>query len=568
MLRRYPTEARAPGAGTPVRLIFLGGVEEVGRNMMAVEYDDNIVVIDVGLQFPEENMPGIDFIVPNVDYLKQNKDKIRGVIITHGHYDHIGAIPYVIYDMGNPVIYTAPLTKGMILKRQEDFPHLPPLKIQEISGETKLNLGPFEIEFFHVNHNIYDAYGVAVRTPLGLIIHTGDFKFDNTPIGDKPADYAKMAMFSIEGILVLMADSTSADKAGHSISESKIKENLEEIFIHAKGRIIAASFASLISRIQQFITLAEEHNRYVAIDGRSLKANVAIAHELGYLKIKKGTLIDIKDINSYPDSKVLIMATGAQGEEKAVLMRIAQREHKYIELKAGDVVIFSSSVIPGSEAAVQALKDVIYRQGARVYHYQMMDVHAGGHAQAEDLKLLYNLTRPKFFVPISGNFFMLRINADLAESVGIPKENIIIPFNGEIIEAGKDFIRKSKEKVPANYIMVDGLGVGDVKEVVLRDRQVLAEDGIFVIIAVVDSATGKVRGSPDIISRGFVYLRESKELLYETRKLIRKIIEDSTTQMHPLNWAWVKDNLRERVGKFLFTKTERRPMVLPVIIEV
>ncbi|MBI2052770.1 MAG: ribonuclease J [Candidatus Ryanbacteria bacterium] len=546
----------------------MGGVEEVGRNMSFLEYGNDIVIIDMGLQFPEENMPGIDYIIPNVTYLKEKKANIRGVIITHGHYDHIGAIPYLSYELGSPTIYAMPLTRGIILKRQEDFKHFGRLNIEEIAGDSKLKLGIFDVEFFHVNHNIFDTVGVAIHTPVGTVCHTADFKFDNNPVGDKPADYAKMAKLSQEGVLLLLSDSTGAERAGHSISEKTIEENLEDIVEHASGRIIVATFSSLISRLQQLIKLADKFGRKVAIDGFSMKSNVALAQELGYLKIPKGLLIDIKNVDDYPPEKILVLCTGAQGEGGAVLMRIATREHRYVRLQEGDTVVFSSSVIVGNERTVQRLKDTIYREGAEVYHYQMMDIHAGGHAQSEDLKLMLNLMRPKFFMPIHGNYFMLKLHSKLAQSVGIPKENIVVPANGTIVELTANSVHVSKERVPSNYVMVDGLGVGDVKEVVLRDRQMMAADGMFVIIAVIDAQTGKVRGSPDIISRGFIYLKESRDLLHETRERVRRTIEDITGKMHPVNFQYVKEELRDKIGQFLYQRTERRPMVLPVVIEV
>ncbi len=558
-----------------IKVIPLGGMEEVGRNMIVFEYANpsspnhgDILIVDMGLQFPEENMPGIDYVIPNASYLENKKDKIVGVIITHGHYDHIGAIPYMNHKIGNPTIYTAALTKAIILRRQEEFRQLPRLNVVEITSEKKLKLGIFDVEFFHVNHNIFDTLGVCIHTPLGTIVHTSDFKFDNNPVGDKPADYAKMAQISSRGVLLLMSDSTNAEQLGHSISEKTIEENLEEIFEHSQGRIIAATFASLLSRVQQIIHLAEKFGRYVALDGFSMKTNVMIAQELGYLKVKKGTLIDVSDFNKYPPEKLVLIATGAQGEENASLMRIAQREHRYVMLQPKDTVIFSSSIIPGNERTVQGLKDVIYRQGANVFHYQMMDIHAGGHAKSEDLKMMINLMRPKFFMPIQGNYFMLKLHSNLAEEVNIAKENIVIPSNGDVVKVSEEKIEISDERVPANYIMVDGLGVGDVKEVVLRDRQMLAQDGIFVIITVIDSQAGQVHGSPDIISRGFVYLKESQELLKDTRQLVKKTVEESSAKMHPINITFIKDQIKETVGKFLFHKTKRRPMVLPVVIEV
>src|SRR3990167_1819215 len=460
-----------------------------------------------------------------------------------------------------------PLTRAIIMKRKEDFKHMGEITVEQITTESVLQLGVFKVEFSHVNHNIPDTIGVAVRTPVGIVAHTADFKFDNNPTGDKPADYAKIARLSSEGVLLLMSDSTGAERAGHSISESTIQDNLEEIFQSSKGRIIAATFASLISRIQQMITLAERYERKVAIEGFSMKSNVLIAQQLGYLNVKKGTIVDVRDIENYPPNRILIIGTGAQGESGAVLMRIAQREHRFIRFEDGDTVIFSSSVVPGNERTVQTMKDVIYRQGAKVFHYGMMDIHAGGHAQQEDLKLMINLMRPKFFMPIHGNYFLLKLHANLAESVGIPKENVIIGGNGRVIELTSDSARMTKEEVTANYVFVDGLGVGDVGEVVLRDRQMLAEDGIFVVIVIVDSKTGKVHTSPDIISRGFIYLRDNQDLLKYVRHKVKEIVEQHSTQ-RPINTPYIRDLLRDEIGQFLYQKTHRRPMVLPVVTEI
>ncbi len=551
-----------------LRIIPLGGLEEVGRNMTVFEYGNDIIIVDMGLQFPEEDMPGIDYIIPNTAYLKDKKEKIRGVIITHGHYDHIGAIPHSMGRLGNPPIYTTALTKGIILKRQDDFPEAPKLDIRQINKDSKIKLGCFNIEFFHVNHNIPDGVGLVIGTPVGKIVHTGDFKFDHSPIGDEPADISRISEIANGGILALMSDSTNAEKPGHSISEKEIQDNLEIIFKESAGRIIIATFASLISRIQEVINLAEKYNRKVAVDGYSMKMNTQIAKDLGYIKAQKGTLIKINQIKDYPDKRVVVVCTGAQGEGNAVLMRIANKEHRHIQIQKNDAVTFSSSVVPGNERTVQNLKDILWRQGARVYHYQMMDIHAGGHAQVEDLKMMINLIKPKFFIPVHGNYYMLKLHGEIAESVGIDAKNILVAGNGNVISINEDSIQLSDEKVPANYVMVDGLGVGDVGQVVLRDRQTMAEEGMFVIIATIDSKTGKVHGEPDIISRGFVYLRESKELLNQTREKVKKIVEKASSDEHTVNWSYVKDNIRDKVGQFLYTKTQRRPMVLPVVIEI
>ncbi len=551
-----------------LRIIPLGGLEEVGRNMTVFEYDNDIIIVDMGLQFPEEDMPGIDYIIPNTAYLKNKREKIRGVIITHAHYDHIGAIPHSMARLGNPPIYTAPLTRGIILKRQEDFPQAPKLDIHQVGVTDKIKLGCFEIEFFHVNHNIPDSMGLAIQTPVGLIIHTGDFKFDHSPINEKPADLAKITQLGGKGVLLLLSDSTDAEIPGHSISENEIQKTIEGIFDGLKGRIIIATFSSLLTRIQEIIWLAEKFGRHVAIDGYSMKANVAIARKLGYLKIKKNTLISPKQANELPDNKVVILCTGAQGEGNAVLMRLATGEHRFLKIHPEDTVIFSSSVVPGNERTVQNLRDILCRKGAKVINYEMMDVHAGGHAPIEDLKMMINLVKPKFFIPVHGNYYMLKLHAEIAESVGISPENIILASNGNIVLLNQESIGLSKEKAPANYVMVDGLGVGDVGQVVLRDRQAMAGDGMFVVIAIIDSKTGQVRGEPDIISRGFVYLRESKELLDQTRAKVKKIISQTSSAEHTVNWSYVKDNIRDKIGQFLYTKTQRRPMVLPVVIEI
>lgn len=558
-----------------LRIIPLGGLGEIGRNMMILEYNDSslpdggdILIIDMGLQFPEEDMPGIDYIIPNTAYLKDKKEKIRGVIITHGHYDHIGAIPHSMARLGNPTIYTAALTRGIIMKRQEDYPDAPKLDINLIKKTDKLDLGCFHIEFFHVNHNIPDGLGIVIDTPIGRIVHTGDFKFDYSPVGDDPVDIERIKEISAGNVLALMSDSTCAEKPGHSISEKEIQDNLELIFKEAPSRIIIATFASLIVRVQEVINLAEKYGRKIIVEGYSMKSNIEIARKLGYLKIQKDTIIPARRIEDYPPQKIVVVCTGAQGEGNAVLMRVVNKEHKHIRVQKDDAIVFSSSVVPGNERSVQNLKDIFWRQGAHVYHYKMMGIHAGGHAQEEELKTMINLMKPKFFIPIHGNYYMLKLHGAIAESVGIPLKNIIIGNNGQVILVDKSSINLTKESAPTNYVMVDGLGVGDVGQVVLRDRQAMAADGMFVIIAVVDSRTGKVRGEPDIISRGFVYLRESKDLLNQTRKKTKEIINSASSNKGPVNWVYVKDNIRDKIGKFLYTKTQRRPMVLPVVIKV
>ncbi len=558
-----------------IKFVPLGGCGEVTRSMYVYEYcppgesEGDIVIVDMGLQFPDEDMPGIDYLIPNVEYLKNKKHRIRGVVITHGHFDHIGAIPHLLDALGNPHLYTTPLTRGMIMKRQEDFKSSPKPKIEVINSESKLRLGDFDIEFFHVNHNIPDCVGVLLKTPAGNIVHTGDFKFDLSPVNERPADIPRLSAIGREGVLLLVSESTHAEHPGHQISETEVQRSLEEIYKVAEGRIIAGTFSSLLTRIQQLIWLAEKYNRKVVIEGYSMKQNVAVSRELGYMKIKKGTIIDTREIDNFSDDRIVIICTGAQGEDRAVLMRIANNEHKDIGLKANDSIIFSSSVIPGNEATVQRLKDTLYKKVAKVYHHANMDIHAGGHAKQEELKEMIELTKPKHFIPMHGNYFMLKLHAELAVEVGIARSNIMIAEDGDILALSDLGIRKLKEKAPNDYVMVDGLGVGDIKEVVLRDRQHLAGDGIFVIIVLVDSKTGKIRTSPDIISRGFIYLKESQELLKDVRFKTKSLVEEITVAgSRPINWVHVKDELRDAIGQFLFTKTQRRPMVLPVVIEV
>jgi len=553
-----------------VKIIHLGGLGEVGRNMILLEYQKKILIIDVGFRMPEEDMPGIDFIIPNTTYLQDKKKDILGIVFTHGHYDHIGAFPYLIEKIWNPSlrIFASPLTKGIILKRQEDFSNQPKIDIEEAKDGFKVQLGPFKVEFFRQNHNIPDNLGIFIETPVGNIIHTSDFKFDLTPINDLPTNFQKLKEFGQKGVLLLMSDSTGAEEENHSLSEKTIEKNLAEIFEKAQGRIIAATFASLINRVQQIIALSEKYERKVCLEGRSMKNNIEISRALGYFKTKKGTIISSKESVSHHDSKITILCTGAQGESEAALMRIALKIHPFINLKKGDTVIFSSSVIPGNERTVQIMKDEILRQGAKVFHYKMMDIHAGGHGQKEELKEMIELTKPKFFIPIHGQYSMLASHAELAKETGIPEKNVFLAENGQIINLNQKSIVAEKDKVPVNYIMVDGLGVGDVGEVVLRDRQMLSRDGMFVIVAVVDKTTGKVKGSPDIISRGFVYLRESKDLLKETRKKVIGIVDNAVSAGGAVNWIFIKDEIRNKIGQFLFSKTQRRPIILPVVIEV
>jgi len=552
-----------------LRIIPIGGLNEVGRNMTIIEYKNSILIIDMGLQFPEEDMPGIDYIIPNIDYLRGKEGNIRGLILTHGHMDHIGAIPHLMHELGNPTIFTAPLTRGFILKKQDEYPEAPKLNIKTVNPDDKFNLGDFQLEFFHVNHSIPDGIGIVIKTPEGIIVHTGDFKFDHSPIGDKPADIARIAEIGKLKPLVLMSDSTEADTPGYSISEKEIQNNLEEIFRKARGRIITVTFASLIARIQEIINLSEKYQRKLVLDGYSMRTNVEIAKTLGHLKIKPDTLIQSSQANKVQDRKLVILATGAQGEGNASLMRIVTGEHKYLRIHKEDTVIFSSSVIPGNERTVQGLKDSIYRQGARVVDYKMMGIHSGGHAREEDLKMMMNLVKPKFLIPIHGTYYMRKAHEELAQSVGLPWQNIFVVENGSILEFSNGKANTSQEKAKTNYVMVDGLGVGDVQNVVLRDRQMMAQDGMFVIIVTIDSKTGKVYKSPQIMSRGFVYVKGSTELMNQTKAEVVKVVSlKHEAYRAPTNWSFLQKELRNKIGAFLYKKTEKRPMVLPVVVEV
>ena len=561
--------------GAKLRVIPIGGNEEVGRNMTVFEYLPNgktikdIVIVDMGLQWPEEDMPGIDYIIPNIEYLKGKEKFIRGVIITHGHYDHIGAIPHLIPALGNPQLFGTPLTLGIIAKRQEDFKQTSPLKLKSITTETILRLGDFRIKFFGVSHNIPGSVGVIIESPLGKVVHTGDFKLDPLASGDTPTEMDKIKALGKENIIALMADSTNATQEGHQLTEGKIQTNIDEVLDKAPARIILGTFASLLGRIQQIIWSAEKLQKKIIVEGFSMKRNVELAQQLGYMKVKKGTIIPLKDMKLFPDNKIIIICTGAQGEDNAVLMRVATNEHRNIKIEKGDTIVFSSSVIPGNERSVQRLKDNLYRKGADVIHYKMMDIHAGGHAKQEDLYDMIKMVKPKYHIPVYGNHSFLKIHGKVALKAGLAENNILIADNGQVIEFNKNRQGKLlKEKVNSDYVFVDGLGVGDVSHIVLRDRKLMAADGMVVIIATVSGKNGNLISSPDIISRGFIYMRENKALVETIRSKVKTIVNEHNKTKTQANEAYIKDKLRNDLGQFIFSKTKRRPMILPVIIEV
>ncbi len=554
-----------------IRIITLGGVEEIGKNMTIFEYKDSIIIVDAGIQFPGGEAPGVDFIIPDTTYLEQRKEKIKGLFITHGHLDHIGGIPYLMDKIGNPPIYARPLSAAFIKKRQEEFPHLPKIDMRLVEKDSKIKItDELNMRFFSVTHTIPDAMGVILETPQGNIIHTGDLKIDHESGVPLKFELEKFAKIGKENNLCLLTDSTNVDKLGYSFPEREVHENLKRIIQDTNGRLIIGTFASLLERIVFIIKAAEKLGKKVIVDGRSMKVNVEIAKELGLLQAAKHVLIPIEEMEQHSPDKIIILATGAQGDAYAALMRIANKQHKHIKIGPADTIVLSSSVIPGNERDVQKLKDNLARQGAKLVHYTIADVHSSGHAYKEEAGWIIKMIKPRFFIPIHGYHYMLRVHAEIAGKCGIKPGNTVVPDNGmliDITDKGKK-ITPLKKKASAGIVMVDGLGTGDVKEVVVRDRKALAEDGMFVIVAVIDVKTGKVRKSPDIISRGFIYLKESQDLLNQTRLLVKKTVEDSTGNMHPINFDYVKDNIRDKIGSFLFNQTKKRPMILPVILEV
>jgi ribonuclease J len=555
-----------------IRIIPLGGVEEIGKNMTMIECGNDIIVVDIGFQFKDENTPGIDYILPNTKYLEERKDRIRAVIITHGHLDHIGGIPYVMPRIGNPPLYTRMLTSVMVKKRQEEFTHVPPLDIKIVEKDETITLGSLKVKFFAVTHTIPDAMGVIIQTPYGSIVHTGDLKLDHVdgvPTEEENDEFDKK--FKNEKVLLLMADSTNVENPGFSIPEKTVHKNIEEIIKNTKGRLIIATFASLLERMLKIIEYAEKYGKKVVVEGRSMKTNIEICRNLGLLKPKKDTLITVEEIDSHPPERIIVLATGAQGDEFAAMMRMSNKTHKYIKITPRDTILLSSSIVPGNERAVQKLKDNLSRQGANIIHYRIADVHSSGHANRDETAWIHRKINPKFFMPVHGYHYMLRVHGEIAKDANSLKdESIIIPDNGSIVEIKDkgERIVKLKEKAPSGIVMVDGFSVGDIQDVVIRDRQLLAQDGIFIVFAIINAQTGKLKKSPDIISRGFVYLRESQELLHHARIIIKNTVEESTHGMNPINVDYVKAAISDNVSKFLLQKTAKRPIVIPVLLTI
>ncbi len=557
----------ATRASTRLRVIPLGGLSEFGRNMMIIEYGKDMLAIDMGVMFPSESMPGIDFVIPDISYVKQRKGMLKGVVVTHGHLDHMGAIPYLIKECGMPPVYGTRLTIGMIRDRLEEFHLDRQVRLVETHPDDTIQVGVFRLNFFRVNHNIPDSVGVVIRTPVGVIIHTGDWKFDHTPQDQRPTEFGKIARLGDEGVLMLCSDSTRAEVPGYCLSEKDIQANLESLFTKAHGRIIVATFSSLISRIQQTINAAVDLNRKVAVAGMSMEKVLTTAAKLGYLKMPRGTLIKTDQIRNFPDNKLVILSTGSQGQETSALVRMSRGEHRHIKIQPRDTIILSSSPIPGNERAVTNLMNELYGLGAHVIYNKLFDVHTSGHGYREELKLMLGLVRPRYFMPIHGERYMLVHHAELAHQMGWDDRSLFVLSNGAIIEFDQTgTAHLSQEKVHVDNIMVDGLGVGDVEEVVLRDRRVLSKDGMLVIIAAVNT-DGKLVGLPNVISKGFVHVKESEHLMNEVRVLVRRIV-DGYNCSEIDNWSPVRNRIRDDVGLLLFKRTEKRPMVLPVVIKV
>ena len=546
-------------------IIPLGGLGEIGKNMTVIKYGNNIIVIDAGLTFPEDEMLGVDIVIPDITYLLENKQLVRAIILTHGHEDHIGAIPFILKDLNVPV-YGTRLTLGLLEQKLKEAGILNQARLMKIKAEDTVNIGPFEIEFIRVSHSIPDVVALGIKTPVGTIVHTADFKFDHTPIDGEVTDFYKFAQLGKEGVLVLLSDSTNAEREGYTMSQKHVGENFDEIFNNAKGRIIVASFASNIHRLQQIFMTAYKYERKVAVCGRSMQNTVEVAAELGYLDIPQNTLIDLDSITQLPNKQIVVISTGSQGEPMSALSRIAKGEHKKVQIVPGDTIIISANPIPGNEKMVAKTIDQLFKQGAEVIYERVSGIHVSGHASQEELKLMINLIRPKYFMPIHGEYRMLVKHAQIAQELGIPLKNIFVAENGQVIDFGKNGACFSG-RVTSGQVMVDGLGVGDVGNIVLRDRQQLSQDGILIVVLTLEGETGEVLAGPDIISRGFVYVRESEELLEEARQKVEKVL-DKCREANIKEWSVIKGNIKEILSKFLFEKTHRKPMILPIIMEI
>ena len=543
-----------------LRIIPLGGVGQIGKNMMVVEYDGQLLVVDCGLMFPESDMLGIDVVIPDMEYVVERKERVQAIVITHGHEDHIGGLPYLLQQVKAPV-YATRLTRGLIEVRLKEHHLLDGIELRTVCPRDVLALGPFTVEFFRVCHSIPDGVGLAITTPVGLVVHTGDFKFDQTPVDGRLTDFAKLAELGGRGVHVLLSDSTNSESDGHTPSEQVVAETFDRIFARAQGRIIVATFASNISRIQQVVTMARKYGRQVGVVGRSMVEYAKRATELGYLDLPAEEMLTPHQMNSLPPERVAIACTGSQGEPTSALVRMAQGEHRQVNIRRGDSVIVSSTPIPGNEELVNRTLNNLFRAGADVYYYERMQVHVSGHASREEHKLMLNLTRPRFFVPIHGEYRHLVHHAHMATEVGVPPENVFVVESGSVLEFGPDWGRVNGQ-VTEGHVLVDGLGVGDIGNVVLRDRHLLSRDGFVVVVIAVDADTGEVVEGPDIITRGFVYVRESGDLIQDAAECVLEALQHGGPR------ATVSTKIKDNLAQFFYEQTRRRPMILPVVMEV
>ncbi len=548
-----------------MKVIPLGGVGEIGKNMWVVEYGDDLVVLDCGLMFPEDEMLGVDLVIPDVSYLVENRDRVRGIVLSHGHEDHVGALPYVLPQLNVPV-YATKLAQGLVSVKLKEHRLLGSVEQVVIEAGDRVQMGELTIEFLRVAHSIPDAVSVAVHSPVGTLFYTGDFKFDQSPMDGKVTDFARLAEIGSEGVLILISDCTRVEQAGFTPSERLVTETFDRVFQKAQGRVLITTFASNISRVQQAIQSAHRYGRKTAVVGRSMESNIAIAQELGYVNIPDGALIRVEDANKLEADKVLYVTTGSQGEPTSVLSRIANKEHRQIQLKPGDTVIISATPVPGNEEAVARTINNLFRQGVDVIYGAESTVHVSGHASREELRLMINLLRPQFCVPGHGEYRHMVLYKRLAEECGIPSSNILLGELGGVMEFKQGNYGKITGKVPAGDVLVDGVTVGEVGEVVLRDRQLLAKDGVLIVVVTVDRQTGRVVAGPDVVSRGFVYARNSEELLEAAKERALQVLEvDGTAQAE---MGFIQSKLKEAVGKFLYEQTRRRPMILPVVQEM
>ncbi len=548
-----------------LRVIPLGGLNEIGKNMTAYEYGNNIVIVDCGVKFPEDEMLGIDLVIPNYNYLIENKEKIRALLITHGHEDHIGGIPFFLQDIDVP-IYTAKLTAALIRRKLEEHPQLPKVRINEVVDGQVIKIGPYEVEFIGVNHSIPDAMAICIKTPVGAIIQTGDFKIDHTPIDNKPINLQRFAELGHEGVLALLADSTNASRPGYTMSESSVGDTFETLFRHAdNARIIVASFASNVHRLQQIVNAAIINDRKVAFSGRSMLNTVRVATEIGYLNIPENAQIDVEDANRYPDNEICIVTTGSQGESMAALTRMANNDHFSVQIREGDLIILSSTPIPGNEKSVSRVINKLYEQGADVVYNKLADVHVSGHACQEELKIIQSLVKPKYFIPVHGEFTHLMQHASLAQKMGMGKDDIFIIENGDVIEFSEQGAKRAGS-VEAGSTLIDGLGIGDIGNVVLRDRRILSEEGLIMIVVAMNGE-GKFLSGPDLVSRGFIYIRESEEFMNTARqKLQSKMAHIENEGIK--EWAKVKSLLKNELSQYIYQEMRRRPIILPVIVNI